>query len=220
MSSTYEPCLKPLEDFLHIQVTGHWKPKILDFDISSQKSSSIELSEESPILVRIQPHAGGGGWWLGEEAASFWLQTLIRRVRNVNGNEIKLAGEVGRARPWRCRLLVDCTSQICKYSRIVKYKVCGDVAGLRRNVIFATSRHFLSFILRASHGHTSTHRTMEGQWQDRKQNKTKTFLLSEKIFFVRIRVGLCTQKREIAAVLLLPPFVENMLGHPSIVNCV
>ena len=60
------------------------------------------------------------------------------------------------------------------------------------------------------------------QWKDsgKTENKTKTFLLSEKIFFVRIRVGLCTQKREIAAVLLLPPFVENMLGHPSIVNCV
>lgn len=176
MSSTYEPCLKPLEDFLHIQVTGHWKPKLIYFSFwhsftKSSKmpsSSSTELSEDSPILARIQPHAGGGGWWLGEEAASFWLQTLIRRVRNVNGNEIKLAGEVGRARPWRCRLLVDCTSQICKYSRIVKYKVCGDVVALRRNVIFATSRHFLSFILLASHGHTSTHRTMEGQWQDRK----------------------------------------------------
>ena len=157
---------------------------------------------------------------MGEEAASFWLQTLIRRVRNVNGNEIKLAGEVGRARPWRCRLLVDCTSQICKYSRIVKYKVCGDVAALRRNVIFATSRHFLSFILLASHGHTWQAHT--AQWKDsgKTENKTKTFLLSEKIFFVRIRVGLCTQKREIAAVLLLPPFVENMLGHPSIVNCV
>ena len=89
---------------------------------------------------------------------------------------------------------------------------------LRRNVIFATSRHFLSFILLASHGHTSTHRTMEGQWQDRKQNKN--IFTVRKIFFVRIRVGLCTQKREIAAVLLLPPFVENMLGHPSIVNCV
>ena len=70
--------------------------------------------------------------------------------------------------------------------------------------------------------HLTGRQALAAQWKNsgKSENKTKTFLLSEKIFFVRIRVGLCKQKREIAAVLLLPPFVENMLGHPSIVNCV
>ena len=80
----------------------------------------------------------------------------------------------------------------------------------------ATSSPSFSAHLTGRQAHTA-------QWKDtgRTEKKTKTFLLSEKIFFVRIRVGLCKQKREIAAaVLLLPPFVENMLGHPSIVNCV
>ena len=79
----------------------------------------------------------------------------------------------------------------------------------------ATSSPSFSAHLTGRQAHTA-------QWKDRgkSENKTKTFLLSKKIS-VRIRVGLCKQKREIAAaVLLLPPFVENMLGHPSIVNCV
>ena len=70
--------------------------------------------------------------------------------------------------------------------------------------------------------HLTGRQALTAQWKDsgKSEKKIKTFLLSEKIFFVRIRVRLCKQKREIAAVLLLPPFVENMLVHPSIVNCV
>ena len=89
---------------------------------------SIALRRFSPILVRIQPHAGG--WYCTVLYCTVLYSKFLalnfdgRRVRNVNGNEIKLAGEVGQARPRRCRLLADCTSQICKYSRIVKYKVC------------------------------------------------------------------------------------------------
>ena len=182
---------------------------------------SIALRRFSPILVRIQPHAGG--WYCTVLYCTVLYSKFLalnfdgRRVRNVNGNEIKLAGEVGQARPRRCRLLADCTSQICKYSRIVKYKVCECCGVTTERYLCNISPLPLLHSPRISRA--DKHTPHIGRTVARLKTKQKHFYC-QKIFFVRIRVRLCKQKREIAAVLLLPPFVENMLGHPSIVNCV
>ena len=101
MSSNYADlcCLKPLEDFLHIQVIG--KPILIYFSFliafltflhksikNALKLWNIVLRIFSPILVRIQPHAGG--WYCTVLYCTVLCSKFLapnfdgRRVRNVN----------------------------------------------------------------------------------------------------------------------------------------